>query len=325
MKKKIFGSSLVAFSLLVFGVSASYAKEKVVVFHAGSLSVPFSQIEKAFELKYPKFDVVREAAGSRACARKITDIHKPADVMASAAYKVIDNLLIPNYAKFNAHFATNEMVIAYTDKSKFADKINSKNWPEIFLKEGVKIGHSNPNLDPCGYRSILVTKLAEIYYKIPGFYDKLLGYGDSYTNGEENKNKVIVRPKETDLLGLLEAGAYDYLYIYKSVAKQHHLHYVTLPPQISLKSKKYADFYKQATFKITGKKPGTWIVKKGSPMIYGITVVQNDKENLPRNKEGAVKFVKFVLSPEGQKIMKENGQGVINPPVITGDASILGQ
>jgi len=325
MKKKIFGSSLVAFSLLVFGVSASYAKEKVVVFHAGSLSVPFSQIEKAFELKYPKFDVVREAAGSRACARKITDIHKPADVMASAAYKVIDNLLIPNYAKFNAHFATNEMVIAYTDKSKFADKINSKNWPEIFLKEGVKIGHSNPNLDPCGYRSILVTKLAEIYYKIPGFYDKLLGYGDSYTNGEENKNKVIVRPKETDLLGLLEAGAYDYLYIYKSVAKQHHLHYVTLPPQISLKSKKYADFYKQATFKITGKKPGTWIVKKGSPMIYGITVVQNDKENLPRNKEGAVKFVKFVLSPEGQKIMKENGQGVINPPVVTGDASILGQ
>ncbi len=310
---------------LAFGYSFSMAKEKVIVFHAGSLSVPFSQIKKAFEAKYPKYDVVMEAAGSRACARKITDIHKPADVMASAAYKVIDNLLIPNYARFNAHFVTNEMAIAYTDKSKFADKINAKNWPEIFLKKGVKIGHSNPNLDPCGYRAILVTKLAGIYYKIPDFYQKLLGYKDSYTNGKENKNKVIVRPKETDLLGLLEAGAYDYLYIYKSVAKQHHLKYITLPPQVSLKSKKYADFYKKVSFKITGKKPGTWIVKKGSPMIYGITIVQNEKEGLPRNKEGAVKFVKFVLSPEGQKIMKENGQGVINPPVITGDASILGK
>ncbi len=308
---------------LVLLATAGFAKQKVVVFHAGSLSVPFAQMEKAFEAKYPQFDVVLEAAGSRACARKITDIGKPADVMASAAYKVIDNLLIPKFAKFNAQFVTNEMAIAYTAKSKYADEINAKNWPEIFLRKGVKIGHSNPNLDPCGYRSILVTKLAEIYYKLPGFYDKLLGYGDSYQNGEEKRSKVIVRPKETDLLGLLEAGAYDYLYIYKSVAEQHGLKYIVLPPQVSLKSKKYSKFYKQATFKITGKKPGAWITKKGSAMVYGITVVQNKKRDLPRDKEGAVKFVNFVLSPQGQAIMKKNGQGVINPPVITGDASIL--
>ncbi len=317
MKKLALALGLVA----TFG----FAKEKVVVFHAGSLSVPFSQMEKVFEAKYPQFDVVREAAGSRACARKITDIHKPADVMASAAYKVIDNLLIPDYAKFNIQFVTNEMAIAFTPHSKYANEINANNWVDIFLRDGVKIGHSNPNLDPCGYRSILVTKLAEIYYKKPGFYDKLLGYGDSYSNGEENKSKVIVRPKETDLLGLLEAGAYDYLYIYKSVAEQHGLKYVVLPPEVSLKDKKFSSFYKQATFKITGKKPGTFITKKGAPMVYGITVVQNDKEGLPKNKEGAVKFVNFVISAEGQAIMKKNGQGVINPPVITGDASILGK
>jgi len=306
-------------ALVVF----AFAKEKVVIFHAGSLSVPFAAMQKAFEKKYPKYVLVREAAGSRACARKITDIHKPADVMASADFKVIDNLLIPKYAKFNAHFATNEMVIAYTSHSKYADKINEKNWTDILLKKGVKVGHSNPNLDPCGYRSILVAKLAGIYYKKPHFFDKLFGYGNSYQNGKEDKNKVIVRPKETDLLGLLEAGAYDYLFIYKSVATQHGLKYITLPPQISLKSQKYSDFYKQVTFKITGKKPGTWVIKKGAPMVYGITIVQNEKENLPRNKEGAIKFVKFVLSPEGQTIMKKNGQGVINPPVITGDKSIL--
>ena len=302
-----------------------HPKEKVLVFHAGSLSVPFAQMEKAFEAKYPRFDVVREAAGSRACARKITDIGKPADVMASAAYKVIDNLLIPEYAKFNVQFATNEMVIAYTDRSKFAHEINASNWMDIFLREGVKIGHSNPNLDPCGYRSILVTQLAEKYYKKPGFYQKLMGYGASYSNGEENTHKIIVRPKETDLLGLLEAGAYDYLYIYKSVAKQHGLRYITLPPQISLKDKQYSGFYGQASIKITGKKPGTLINKKGAAMIYGITVVENAKKGWPQNREGAVKFVRFVLSPEGQKIMKENGQGVITPPIITGDARILGR
>ena len=317
---KRFGNFALLLGLIVtFG----FAKQKVIVFHAGSLSVPFAQIEKAFEAKYPQYDVVREAAGSRACARKITDIGKRADVMASAAYKVIDNLLIPDFAKFNVQFVTNEMAIAYTPKSKYADEINAKNWTDIFLRKDVKVGHSNPNLDPCGYRSILVTKLAEIYYKKPGFYDRLLGYGDSYQNGEEKRGKVIVRPKETDLLGLLEAGAYDYLYIYKSVAKQHGLKYIVLPPQVSLKSKKYSKFYKQVTFKITGKKPGSYIIKKGSPMVYGITVVQNKKRNLPPNPDGAIKFVNFVLSPKGQTIMKKNGQGIINPPVITGDDGIL--
>jgi len=315
MKKLVLTIGLVA--------TMGFAKDSITVFHAGSLAVPFSQIEKAFEAKYPQYDVQREPGGSRACARKITDIGKPADVMASADYKVIDNLMIPKDAKFNAQFVTNEMAIAFTPKSKYANEINAQNWTKIFLRKDVKVGHSNPNMDPCGYRSMIVTKLAEDFYKEPHFFDKLFGYGDSYTGGEEDTSKVIVRPKETDLLGMLEAGLYDYLYIYKSVAAQHGLKYITLPPEVSLKSASLKDEYKKAEFKINGKKPGTWITKKGAPMVYGITVVQNAKS--PVHKDGAVKFVNFVLSAEGQAIMKKNGQGLITPPVITGDASILGK
>ena len=304
-------------------VVMSLAKEKIIVFHAGSLSVPFAKMEQEFEIQYPQYDILRELAGSMASARKITDIGKPADVMASAAYQVIDNLLIPEYAKVNIQFATNEMAIAYTQKSKYASEINEKNWTKIFLRDGVKIGHSNPNLDPCGYRSILVTKLAEEYYKEDDFYNKLLGYGESYSNGEEKRAKVIVRPKETDLLGLLEASMFDYLYIYKSVAEQHKLSYITLPPKISLKDREFASFYKNAQFDITGKIPNTLITKKGSAMVYGITIVENNNKSLPRNRKGAKAFVNFVLSPKGQKVMQRNGQGVINPPIITGDKSIL--
>ncbi|MDA3907670.1 MAG: tungstate ABC transporter substrate-binding protein WtpA [Sulfurimonas sp.] len=303
--------------------SSILAQEKIAVFHAGSLAVPFADIEKAFEAKYPQYDVQREASGSRAAARKISEIGKAADVMASADYNVIDNLLIPNHAKFNAQFATNEMAIAYTSKAKYANEINAQNWPEIFLRDGVKVGHSNPNMDPCGYRSILVTKLAEEHYKIPGFFKKLFGYGNSYKVGDEDRKKVIVRPKETDLLGLIEANAYDYLYIYKSVAKQHGLNYITLPKQISLKDNEFIDFYKTVSFDINGKKPGQFITKKGAAMVYGITVAQNKKS--PANKEGAIKFVNFVLSDEGQTIMIKNGQGVISPAKITGDASIIGK
>ncbi|MFT7002907.1 MAG: molybdate/tungstate transport system substrate-binding protein [Sulfurimonas sp.] len=319
MNKKL----IISLSLSALLASSMLAKDKITVFHAGSLAVPFSEIEKVFEAKYPQYDVQREASGSRAAARKISEIGKAADVMASADYKVIDNLLVPKNAKFNAQFATNEMVLAYTSKAKYANEINAQNWPEIFLRDGVKVGHSNPNMDPCGYRSMLVTKLAEEYYKIPGLFNKLFGYGDSYKVGEEKREKVIVRPKETDLLALIEANAYDYLYIYKSVAEQHGLKYISLPKQVSLKDNEFKDFYKTASFKINGKKPGEFITKKGGAMVYGITVAENKKS--PANRDGAIKFVNFVLSSEGQAIMLKNGQGVISPAIITGDASIIGK
>lgn len=309
------------FTFLLLLIGSLIAKEKIIIFHAGSLSVPFSQIEKEFEKKYPKYDVLREPAGSVACARKIIDLNKKADIFASADYKVINDLVIPQYAKFNALFATNEMVIAYTNHSKYNKKINQNNWTNILLKKGVKVGHSNPNLDPCGYRSVLVAKLASIYYNKPNFYNKLMGYKKYYKNGIENKNKIVVRPKETDLLSLLEIGAIDYLFIYKSVAKQHNLKFIELPPQINLSSSKYKNYYKQVSFKIIGKKPGEFIEKRGAPMIYGITILEN--KYLPINKKGAILFVKFLLSKKGQEIMEKNGQGTINPPIIEGDYSIL--
>jgi molybdate/tungstate transport system substrate-binding protein len=315
MKKLALGLGLLA----TFG----FAKEDITMFHAGSLSVPFAEIEAVFEAKYPQYDIKREPSGSVAAARKVTDLKRPADVMASADYKVIDTMLIPANAKFNAHFATNEMVLAYTEKSKFANEINSENWTDIFLRDGVTVAHSNPNLDPCGYRSMLVTQLAEIHYKKPGLYDKIFGYGDHYEAGEENTAKVIVRPKETDLLGLLESNQYDYLYIYKSVADQHKLHYVTLPVEVSLQSAKYADFYKNAKFNIDGKKPGEVKTQTGAPMVYGITVVENATS--PVNKEGAIKLVNFILSDEGAAILKKNGQDAINPAFISGDATIIGK
>jgi len=267
---------------------------------------------------------VREAAGSRECARKITGVGRKADVMASADYEVISNLLIPNYAIFNARFAVNEMVLAYTDNSLHRKEINSNNWPDILLSDDVKTGHSNPNLDPCGYRAVLAIKLAGIYYQKPDFYHRLLAYGDSYENGEENRRRIVVRPKETDLLALLETGAIDYLFIYRSVASQHHLHFIALPPPVNLGTSALKDVYQKVSFKITGKKPGEYIVKHGAPMVYGITVVQHDGE-LPINRLGAAAFVNFILSDKGQAIMKKNGQLPIVPPVITGNTEILNE
>ena len=281
---------------------------KLVIFHAGSLAVPFKQMSEAFVRKYPNMKIFREAAGSRTCARKITDLNRACDVMGSADYSVIENLLFPDHADWNLSFATNEMAIMYRPDSRYAGEINGDNWFRILLREGVEYGHSNPNADPCGYRSQLVWQLAEKHYGVPGLYAKL-------RQGCPPRN---VRPKETDLIALLEAGQLDYLFIYRSVCQQHHMPYVILPDRINLKSSAHSSFYSQAKIRITGKTPGTFIEKTGKPMVYGITVPRNAE-----NREAGVEFVAFVVGPEGRKIMQRNGQPPIFPPKATGRVSSL--
>jgi len=273
-------------------------KSKVVIFNAGSLTIPFAKMEKEFEAKHPGVDIIRESAGSRKCARKISDLKKPCDIMASADFTVIDGMLIPEYANWNIRFATNRLVLCYMDNSRSAKKINANNWYEILQKKGVVWGHSDPNADPCGYRSLMVLQLAEKYYKKPGLYQRLIN----------NRPKENIRPKSVELVALLQTGNMDYAWEYRSVAVQHELKFIELPDKINLGNYKYDNFYKQAVVELTGKKPGTTIKKKGKSCTYGVTLIKDAP-----NSEAATAFLQYMLNPEGGlKILKEMGQ----PPFI---------
>jgi molybdate/tungstate transport system substrate-binding protein len=271
-------------------------KDQLIIFHAGSLSVPFKEMKEKFEAENPNVHILLEAAGSVQCARKITDLKKECDMMASADYAVIDQMLIPEYASWNIQFASNEMAIVYHDDSKYSDIMNDKNWYEILLRDDVIFGRSDPNSDPCGYRAILTTQLAEKYYKIDGLSEKI-----------KTKDTKYIRPKEVDLIALLESNAIDYIFLYRSVAEQHQLKYVILPDSINLKNSDYNEFYKTVSTDIVGKEPGTTITQTGKAMVYGITIL----DNAP-NKELAEKFLQYALSENGGKqIMEKNGQPFI--------------
>ena len=293
--------ALIAFLIVMLAASFSTAAEpagKLIIFHAGSLTVPLAEMEKQFEAKYPKVDVLREGGGSTKMARMISELGKPADIMASADYQVIDKTLIPGHAAWNVRFATNQLVLCYTENSQFANEITPDNWYEILARKGVVWGHSDPNLDPCGYRSLMVIQLAEKFYKKPGLADELIA----------NRPEENIRPKSVELISLLKTGNMDYAWEYLSVAVQHKLKYIELPDDINLGSYKMDPFYKQATVKVTGKKPGTWITRTGKSCTYGVTIL-----NEAPNKAAAVLFMEFLMSPDGGlKVLKDMGQ----PPFI---------
>ncbi len=296
---------LVMTLLLITGCNAGREKN-IIIFHAGSLSVPVKKISEAFEKANPGVRVLSEAAGSLQCARKITELHKPCDIMFSADYSVIDNLLIPSYASWNIRFATNEIVIAYRPESAYSSIFREENWPDILLKDDVIIGRADPDADPCGYRTVFAARLAEVYYGRHGLADSLL-----------NKNIDYIRPKEVDLVALTQTGVIDYMFQYKSVAIQHGFRYLELPDAINLSSPQMKDHYSSVSCLIPGETPGERSEIRGDYICYSGTIPDGAQQ-----KELAVRYFSFLLSEEGMKIFIESGQEPLIP-VVTGNTTAV--
>jgi len=265
----------------------------LTIFHAGSMSVPLREVSDLFSKEHPEIVVQAEAAGSVECARKIRDLGKPCDVMVSSDYNVVADLLMPEYAEFNVRFALNEMVIACTDRSRSGSPLNAENWHKVLLAADVAFGRADPNADPCGYRTLMVFQLAEKHYNVPGLARDL-----TVKNGAK-----YIRPKETDMLALLESGEIDCLFIYRSVAQQHGLKMLLLPDEVNLKSPALASLYATATVTLPGRRPGVFTTVKGESMVYSVTIPRNAP-----NRRAAGEYVALLLSPRGRAIMEKNGQ-----------------
>ena len=103
-----------------------------------------------FEKQYSNVTVQPPYGGSVMMARRITDLHQDADLLAVADYNVIPKYMFGAHphASWYAGFARNAITFVYTDKSKYANEINSQNWYKVLARPGVEIGRSNPDTDP---------------------------------------------------------------------------------------------------------------------------------------------------------------------------------
>jgi molybdate/tungstate transport system substrate-binding protein len=301
----IAGLILSAISILPRTAKAQEPAGPLVVFNAGSLAKPFNDLLQAFRSRHPSVQPAQENSGSVEAARKLTELGKIPDVLGVADYGVIAKLLIPRYAGWYATFARNAMVIIYTDQSAGAKEINGQNWWQVLLRPGVRSGHSDPALDPNGYRALMVFELAERFYHQPGLAAKL--------------NQAVparnIRPKEADLTALVQAGELDYSWSYLSIAKTVGLRYVDLPPEVNLSEPKLADWYAQVSVRTPGPnaaRPDS-VELRGEPIVYALTIPRNAP-----HRATAEAFVRFALSPEGRSVIQSAGFTLLPRPVVAG-------
>jgi molybdate/tungstate transport system substrate-binding protein len=274
----------------------------LVVFNAGSLARPLRAALDTFSTRNG-VRVEQENAGSIESARKLTELGRTPDVIALADYEVFPKLLIPSHLTWYAQFARNRMVLAYTDRSAGATEVDSTNWWRIALRPKVETGYADPNLDPAGYRTLLVFQLAELHYGEPGLAERL-------KDAVPLRN---VRPKSADLVALLQTGEFDYAWEYESVAQSASLKYVVLPTAIDLSDPGSAATYARAEVRVRGATPADSLTFRGEPIVYALSIPTN-----AMHRELAEQFVAFLFSAEGKAIMRRAQLDVLESPVMVG-------
>jgi molybdate/tungstate transport system substrate-binding protein len=219
------------------------------------------------------------------------------------------------------------VVLAYTDESLAGDEVNAENWFDIIARPEVKFGLSDPRLDAAGYRALMIVQLAEDYYKEPTIFERVyLGRFKEQMHVEKSgdrqiihvpelletvpESSVVLRGGSVALLALLESGDIDYAFEYESVARQHGLRYVEIPPELNLGDPAQADNYAKVQVRLDFQRFSS--VKPefdGAVIGYGVTIPSNAP-----NPTEAEDFVEFLLGPEGAAIMEANNHPVFTSP-----------
>jgi len=329
--------SLLCLVTLTSGCSGTRAtsteKTPLVVFGAGSLIIPFADLEKAFESKYPNIDVQAQYHGSIQVIRHATELHEAIDVVATADASLLPMLMYATndpdtgmpYADWYIRFASNRLAIAYQENSMYASEINADNWYEILIRPEVKIGLADPRFDAVGYRALMVYALAGDYYHQPTIFTDMFKGQFSFPLGIFNERNlttitvpeiletktnshIILRGASIELIALLETGDLDYAFEYESVIRQHGLNMVELPAALNLGEETNQDFYSTVQVdedfqRFASVKP----IFRGERIGYGITI----PSNAPHPEEAAL-FIAFVLSPDGREVMQTDSHPVFN-------------
>ncbi|EGZ20479.1 hypothetical protein PHYSODRAFT_245923 [Phytophthora sojae] len=294
--------------------SASAASNgNVTIYHAGSLvGLMDDKLAPAFTAATGVATSLL-AKGSVKLANLIVN-GSQADVFISADASVNSELLMgdanDNLISWYITFGETSIGLGYYPESPYADVFaavenGSLLWYEALLQNpGMKLGRTDPDADPKGYRTVMMFELAEQYYNTTGLVSGILG-------SATNRDQIF---SEENLETYLSSGDLDVGFFYAVEAGSlSGINFITLPEEINMGNPAHDDEY--ATVSYTNSETGT--VYNGSASIYTVTILNN-----ATHMSEAEEFVAYLLSSDGQTILTEQGMQAANLTAY-GDASAI--
>jgi len=223
-------AKVAAIFMITASGSAWAADTTVNVLYAGSLvNLMERSAGPAFEQKSgDRFQGF--AGGSNKLANEIKGKLRRGDVFVSANPKVDDQLTGQtngDWVHWYVTFAESPLVIGYNPSSRFVNDLKNKPWYEVLTEPGLKLGRTDPKLDPKGALTIELLKRAEAFYNKPGLSQQIIGAPD---------NPAQVLPEET-LVGRLQSGQLDVGFFYSTETSDAKIPAIKLPDEIAQKAR----------------------------------------------------------------------------------------
>ncbi|KAG6592786.1 molybdate/tungstate transport system substrate-binding protein [Phytophthora cinnamomi] len=293
--------------------SAAASSGNVTIYHAGSLvGLMDDKLAPAFTAA-TGIATSLLAKGSVKLANLIVN-GSQADVFISADASVNTELLMgdanDNLISWYITFGETSVGIGYYPESPYADVFKAVQngsllWYEALLQNpDVKLGRTDPDADPKGYRTVMMFELAEKYYNTSGLVSGILG-------NATNRDQIF---SEENLETYLSSGDLDVGFFYAVEAGSlSTINFITLPEEINMGNPALDDEY--ATVSYTNSETGT--VYNGSASIYTVTILNN-----ATHMSEAEEFVAYLLSSDGQTILTEQGMQAANLTAY-GDTSAI--
>lgn len=268
------------------GCAGARGSTSVSVLAAGSLSVVFNEeVGPDFEAA-TDYGYRGEFHGSNAVMRMVLDGQKRPDVVVSADAQLLREKLQMGpdpKSRWDVVFASNDVGIAYAPDTDLGERLAAgEPWYEVLREPDAKVARSDPDLDPLGYRTVLLFELAEAHYDEPGLAADL----------EEN---LRVDPEEAHMLAAVETGDRVAAVSYRNMAVDHGLAFLSLPDELDFSNPDYAEHYASVSYTM---EDGHTV--EGTPVLFNATV-PTDAED----PEAGHAFVRHLLSNLGQ--LADNG------------------
>ena len=255
-------------------------------------------------------DIRLEPSADLVTARKLTELNGRADLIVTADAWTIESMLMPQHAAFSLLFATQEIVLAYKDHSRYTEEVSADNWSNVLLRPEVILGRADPDLDPIGKQTLWVWKLADQ----PSSVKPQTALSQSLT--QKVRREHVARDGE-ELLSLLETRAVDYVFVPRNLAEDHNLKLIQLPPAINLSDPVFARRYAEVSIPVRAKGQAVAQSRFGAPAYVALTI----PKSAPHPRDAAL-LVAYLTSREGRKLLLRHGLRPLSPPHCQGCESL---
>ena len=198
--------------------SPTASKGSISVLYAGSLvNLMEHDMGPAFQ-KASGYAYEGYGAGSTELVSQIKGGVRYGDVFISAsptANQGLQGSANRNLVSWYATFAKAPLVIGYNPNSQFASDFRSKQWYQVITEPSIRIGRTDPTLDPKGKLTVDALTQAASTLNMPSLATALPNFA--------------VFPEET-LVGRLESGQLDAGFFYSNEAKEQNIPTVAIAP-----------------------------------------------------------------------------------------------